>query len=112
MLKRLDTEINKFKLLCQYADHPLPMFSRFIDQYWHTLIASDQNISPCLVHDTSIFSISPVKVQWISAYEKEYGLLDSTWFMTASGNVIKETYLAYLANRYVISAFNCAGRIQ
>ena len=112
MLKRLDTEINKFKLLCQHTDDPLPMFSRFIDQYWHSLIASDQNSSSCVIHDTSIFSILPVRVQWISAYEKEYGLLDSTWFMDTSGNVIKETHLAYLANRNVISAFNCAGRIQ
>jgi hypothetical protein len=65
-----------------------------------------------VIHDTSIFSVSPVRVQWISAYEKEYGLLDSTWFMDASGKVVKEAYLAYLANRHVISAFNCAGRIQ
>jgi hypothetical protein len=86
------------------------MFSPYIDKYWHSLIANNQITE--LVHDTSVFSITPVSIQWIPLYENQYGKLDKVWFMDFSGQIIEQSYRAYLTNRNIRMPFNCAGRSQ
>jgi hypothetical protein len=106
----VEDELKKFHFLCSVTMSVMPMFSEFIDNYWHEQIKSGES-RELPFHDQSFISLNPIVISWIPKYELLFGKLSELWFFDDHGIIKKDMYDNYHLSGKVTSSFNCVGRI-
>ncbi len=89
-----------------------PMFSTYIDQAWHTLLAapdsyaqfSTEACGQVLGHQASL---GDGRIPWVSDYEARFGKLPPLWFADATGTVDQTAYAAYRETGEVFRSWDC-----
>jgi hypothetical protein len=106
------TELARFFAVSADSTQMCPMFSPFIDQAWHGLIAvphsyaqfSREACGQVLGHQVSW---GEGRVPWVGDYEARFGTLPPLWFADATGTVDQTAYATYRANGEVFHSWDC-----
>ena len=88
------TELARFFAVAAEGAQMCPMFSNYIDQAWHTLLATPDSYTHFLGHQESQ---GDGPIPWVSDYEARFGKLSPLWFADATGAVDQTAYAAYRA---------------
>ncbi|MDQ3760566.1 MAG: hypothetical protein M3460_02355 [Actinomycetota bacterium] len=106
------TELARFFTVAVDSTQMCPMFSRFIDQAWHTLLCTPDSYThfsreacgQVLGHQESL---GDGRIPWVSDYEARFGKLSSLWFADATGTVDQTAYTGYRATGEVFRSWDC-----
>jgi hypothetical protein len=94
-------------------DEILPMFSAFIDAVWHRLLDHPEQYGAfCQTHAGSpvqhVELVGEGRVNWITAYEKQFGALPDIWFADAEGVVDQAVLDTYHYTGTVTTNWDCS----
>lgn len=101
-------ELYKFFTLCESSTKPLPMFSKVIDNQWHTIIDNNDTFPIMPHHDSNIRTSEKVSINWIESYESRYGQLNDMWFIQSDGKIDHQQRGIYKSTGNVYASYNCA----
>ncbi|WP_077060414.1 hypothetical protein [Streptomyces sp. MP131-18] len=97
----------------QPSNSEMPMFSGFIDVAWHRMLDHPEQYEAfCRTHAGA--SIQHVElagegpVNWIAAYEKQFGALPDIWFADAEGVVDQGTLDTYRYTGNIATSWDCS----
>jgi hypothetical protein len=106
------TELARFFTVAADSTQMCPMFSNYIDQAWHTLLATPDSYAhfsreacgQVLGHQESQ---GDGPIPWVSCYEVRFGKLSPLWFADATGTIDQTAYAAYRATGEVFHSWDC-----
>lgn len=107
------TELARFFAVAADSSEMCPMFSGYIDQVWHTLLAtphlyaefSRKACDQVLEHQASQ---GEGRISWVPDYEARFGKLPPLWFADATGVVDRTAHAAYHATGEVFRSWDCS----
>jgi hypothetical protein len=107
----LAEELRRFLSISATTDKMTPMFSEYIDDYWHNLINEGTYEKFCDANGVEPLGHKENKgfgeIWWISEYEKRYGKLSELWFTRSDGSVDTELYSTYNKVGLIKACWDC-----
>lgn len=105
-------ELARFFAVAVDSAQVCPMFSTYIDQAWHTLLATPDSYAQfsweacgqVLGHQASL---GEGRIPWVSDYEVRFGKLSPLWFADATGAVDQTAYASYRATGETFRSWDC-----
>lgn len=106
------TELARFFAVAADSTQMCPMFSTFIDQAWHALLAtpgsyaqfSREACGQVLGHQESL---GEGRIPWVCDYETRFGKLVALWFADVTGTVDQTAYATYRETGEVFHSWDC-----
>ncbi|MGH3827619.1 MAG: hypothetical protein ACRDQX_10670 [Pseudonocardiaceae bacterium] len=105
-------ELARFFAIAADSTQMCPMFSTYIDQAWHILLATPDSYAQfsrdacgqVLGHQASL---GDGRISWVPAYEARFGKLPPLWFADATGTVDQAEYTTYRETGEVFHSWDC-----